>query len=321
MIDTDTNVRRHILYKRDTERSVAAVVADRMLAELDAGADPDYMALWRAATWPPPPPIVFHTAPVSARSAIRTTGLRPSQPGTANWRPTKPDCIAAQSDQPIGVYVGARPDTRGKWTHWPIWDIWEVATAGLEWRADELNPGYWSTGAHVRPTRVRLWGTRPTADVAPYVIVPCSAAKADHRGRPAELYTGSFFRHAHAAAEAITDLWRIGVLSAKHGILRPNVSIDPYDCTWQSPDHATPALVAATAQSFRVDPRERMPNSPVLLAPVVLLLPNEYARRVLDVWPDAHWPLRGCRGVGEQRARLSAIRDHRSPYLEADLCP
>lgn len=63
----ETDLRRHIAYKRDTEQTLPAVVAEGMLVLLEAGAAPDYEALKAAVLWPAPPGIVFHTAPSDER--------------------------------------------------------------------------------------------------------------------------------------------------------------------------------------------------------------------------------------------------------------
>jgi hypothetical protein len=157
---TAADIRRHVaiklaMYELDGE------VAARMLAALDAGARPDYPALLFAATWPDPPPVVYHTAPVTRRDVISGGGLAVCQPGQGgNWapRPGTP-CVALQAGQPPGVYVTRDPDERGIWAHWPRWDVWEVRRRALPWRPDRLNPGCWSLAAHVPAGHVALHGT------------------------------------------------------------------------------------------------------------------------------------------------------------------
>ena len=61
-------VRRHIAFKT-ANRELDSAVADRMLAALDAGAEPDYATLHQRALFPPPPSVCFHTAPVAARGS------------------------------------------------------------------------------------------------------------------------------------------------------------------------------------------------------------------------------------------------------------
>lgn len=151
---TDIDVRRHIEWKRDT-RELRDEWAERMLAAIDAGAEPDYLALLRDAQWPEPPAVVFHTAPCFVRDDVRREGLRVSQPGTGNWIP-RPGCIAIQADQPVGVYAAPEPDLRGVWAHWSEWDVWAIDLAGLPWEPDPINPGYYVVPQAVPAARLRL---------------------------------------------------------------------------------------------------------------------------------------------------------------------
>jgi hypothetical protein len=157
---TAADIRRHVGVKL-AGYELRPEVAARMLAALDAGAPPDWPALEYAATWPPPPPVVYHTAPATARAAIGRRGLAPCQPGQGgNWAPRPGTlCVALQAGQPPGVYVCPEPDTRGVWAHWPAWDVWAVARGGLPWRPDRLNLGCWSLAVAVPPALVRWHGT------------------------------------------------------------------------------------------------------------------------------------------------------------------
>lgn len=155
-LDTVEDIRRHVMLKRDLWE-LRPEVAARMLAALDAGAPPDYQALLHAAMFPDPPAVVYHTAPASRRDQIAATGLRVSQPGQGgSWAPTKAVCVMLQAAQPPGVYVGAAPDLRGVWSHWPAWDVWAVRRGPLPWAHDKLNPGCWSLRADVSPDAIRL---------------------------------------------------------------------------------------------------------------------------------------------------------------------
>src|SRR4051794_15348453 len=123
-LQSAADVRRHIQFKASSFE-LKADVAERMLAALDVGAEPDYGRLLRAAMFPDPPAVVYHTAPRTARESIRAQGLRASQPGDGgSWAPSKAICEMLQASQPPGVYVGAEPDVRGAWAHWAAWDVW-----------------------------------------------------------------------------------------------------------------------------------------------------------------------------------------------------
>lgn len=152
-------IRRHVALKRSAHE-LRDEVADRLLTLLgDAGPNPDYASLLRRATFPDPPPIVWHTAPVSARHSIECDGLHPSSPGTsAHWQPRAgtPCANGFLNDQPTAVYVSAAPDLHGLWSHWASWDVWEVTLGDLPWRHDEVNPGCWAITESVPAHRVNL---------------------------------------------------------------------------------------------------------------------------------------------------------------------
>lgn len=156
---TAADIRRHVGLKL-AMYELAPEVAGRMLAALDAGAAPDYAALWQAALFPDPPPVVYHTAPPFRRAVIAAGGLTVCRPGQGGaWAARKDLCRVLQAAQPPGVYVTRDPDARGIFAHWPAWDVWEVCRGDLPWRPDRLNPGCWSLAADVPAAQARLYGT------------------------------------------------------------------------------------------------------------------------------------------------------------------
>jgi len=158
MLDTAEEIRRHIGFKLGSHE-LRRDVAEHMLSALDDGAAPDYQALLRAAMFPDPPDVLYHTAPTSQRETILAQGLRVSQPGEGgSWAPSKEICKMLQSSQPPGIYVTAEPDAIGVWAHWSAWDVWEVRREEIPWAHDELNPGCWSLRADVPPEALQLQG-------------------------------------------------------------------------------------------------------------------------------------------------------------------
>jgi hypothetical protein len=155
------DLRRHIAYKRDSERSLDPRDAAHMLAALDDGAAPNYQTLLRAASWPTPPTFVFHTAPQQARETITTDGLRISQPGDLSTDSPWADPDDVWSSQDVGVYVTDRPDTTGKWSRWESWDVWRIEITGLPYTNDPMNPHCWVIGADISPDRLTLDGSYP----------------------------------------------------------------------------------------------------------------------------------------------------------------
>jgi hypothetical protein len=59
-------------------------------------------------------------------------------------------------------------------------------------------------------------------------LVGCGASKLTRRAPAQDLYTGTLFRAARAYAEQ-HDHWYI--LSARHGLVDPEMELDPYDCS------------------------------------------------------------------------------------------
>ncbi len=60
-------------------------------------------------------------------------------------------------------------------------------------------------------------------------LVGCGARKLARPAPARELYTGTLFRLSSAYAERVCDEWY--VLSALHGLVRPDVVLEPYDLT------------------------------------------------------------------------------------------
>jgi hypothetical protein len=58
-------------------------------------------------------------------------------------------------------------------------------------------------------------------------LVACASQKLDRPAPARALYVSQLFRKASAYAEATCDRWY--VLSAKHGLIRPDEVIEPYD--------------------------------------------------------------------------------------------
>ncbi len=136
------------------------------------------------------------------------------------------------------------------------------------------------------------------------VIVGCSATKFPGIDFPVQaglLYTGSFFQLCHAAAAYLTPLDRILVLSARYGLVSLDQTIEPYDLKLGQPGSITADQVRAqAARRGLLDGEE-----------IVVLAGGAYAEIARGVWPHAHFPLGGCRGIGEQRARLAALVNER----------
>ncbi|WP_262060182.1 DUF6884 domain-containing protein [Streptomyces sp. STR69] len=130
------------------------------------------------------------------------------------------------------------------------------------------------------------------------VVIPCGSRKLDHPARAADMYVGSYHRACRSAAEALRPD-RLLILSARYGLLDLDDVVEPYD----TPHGATGAVTAPVLLE------QATLRGIVRLDPVVALGGARHVGLVHAVWPHAHTPLAGTRGMGEQMARLAAIRN------------
>jgi hypothetical protein len=136
------------------------------------------------------------------------------------------------------------------------------------------------------------------------VVIPCGGSKADKAMPAALLYVGSYFRTCYKTAVALVDLpEQIRILSAKHGLLRLDEFIAPYNLKMGDPGSVAAGRVRQQAAS----------DGLIFVRDVVLLLPREYAKVALRIWPHAKVPLAGLHGMGEQLHRLGEIRRNGLP--------
>lgn len=150
------DLRRHIEIKVAT-RSITPQLGAEMQRLADDGYSLDYEVLKRRALYGAEAPrVAYHTAPATAREAIRREGLLARRPAQHNWAEALEEEYVMVCDQPAGVYITRTPDRRGVWSHWPAWDVWAFATEGLTVVHDVLNPGCWMVTEDVHPGRLRL---------------------------------------------------------------------------------------------------------------------------------------------------------------------
>lgn len=132
------------------------------------------------------------------------------------------------------------------------------------------------------------------------VLIGCGQAKLDQSAPAAEMYTSTLYRLARKFAESHGYHWRI--LSAKHGLLRPDALIETYDQRLQIGRGACKAkrwgrrLEPALDATIRENDIER----------VIILAGDDYARG-LSGWRAAgvlvDWPLDGLQ-IGERQQWL-----------------
>jgi len=148
-----------------------------------------------------------------------------------------------------------------------------------------------------------------TAVEFPLVLIPCGAAKLDRAAFAAEVYTSSHFRLGLQAALALTVPERVRIVSARHGLVRLDAWLEPYDAT--IPTDTAPErdeLVATVAaQLAQLEHQGATRYS-------VSLLPARYQQLVADAarqaQPRVSVPpslLSGLGGIGYQRQALARI--------------
>jgi hypothetical protein len=123
----------------------------------------------------------------------------------------------------------------------------------------------------------------PEPDGAPWVIVSCGAEKLDHRAPAGEMYVGSYHRAARRAAAVLTRPDRTLILSARHGLLRLDDLIDPYEMRMTNPAAVSPRLVARQMRDLGIArPGTR----------IVVLAGKDYSSMIRAAVRELHAPRR-----------------------------
>ena len=105
-------------------------------------------------------------------------------------------------------------------------------------RGGRAGGGAWAVREQMRPRRgpiVSSGVTTPSTrsdqvQVKTIVLVSCASKKLNHRARAQDLYVSELFRKSLAYARTLRPA-AVFILSAKHGLVRPDEQIDPYDVT------------------------------------------------------------------------------------------
>ncbi|MBG7697038.1 hypothetical protein HCJ76_02710 [Streptomyces sp. MC1] len=136
------------------------------------------------------------------------------------------------------------------------------------------------------------------------VVIPCGSRKLGSPARSADMYVGSYHRACRKAADALHPD-RLLILSARHGLLDLDDVIEPYDTPHGAADAVTSRVLLEQATVRAI----------VGLDSVVALGGARHISLLRSVWPHVHTPLAGARGMGEQMARLAALREGRALHL------
>jgi hypothetical protein len=145
----------------------------------------------------------------------------------------------------------------------------------------------------------------------PYVIVPCSAAKAPGAHlRAVQRYTGSFYRLAMATALNLTEPAFIRIASARYGLLTVEDDTEPYDLRLDRLGRDDLRTLWSRAHGAACDMWGAQSPTGRPGAPVLLLTPRFYTEQLLTVplvRRNAVTPLpfADCGGIGEMRHVLT----------------
>ncbi|MFC8723725.1 DUF6884 domain-containing protein [Streptomyces bacillaris] len=132
----------------------------------------------------------------------------------------------------------------------------------------------------------------------PLVVIPCSARKLDRPAPAGDLYQGSYHRACRQTADALTETGGTTViLSGRHGLLRLEQIVAPYEMRMGDPGSITAEQLRAQAQTLGLTDART----------VVVLAGALYVQAARQVWPHAAAPLTG-RGIGRQLQRLAELR-------------
>ncbi|MEO6701716.1 MAG: DUF6884 domain-containing protein [Jatrophihabitantaceae bacterium] len=137
----------------------------------------------------------------------------------------------------------------------------------------------------------------------PLVIIPCGAKKASGISPAGQLYLGGYHLACRRLADRLTSPDRILILSARHGLLRLDELIAPYEQRLDQPGAITAGELAR--QAARLGLRHE--------AYVVILAGRAYTRLALTIWPAAATPLAGVGSMGNQLRWLAHTARHPDP--------
>lgn len=147
------------------------------------------------------------------------------------------------------------------------------------------------------------------------VLVGCGDAKREERAPAKDLYTSTYFAKKWAVAEILGDVQKI--LSAKHTLVDPDQSLEPYDASLspRSESYIGDARATAWDEKLRYAIREHvLPSYPVRDVAFVVLAGEDYAKHldplVDDVDASFEFPFRGLGGLpGQMRWMTDVIKE------------
>lgn len=123
-------------------------------------------------------------------------------------------------------------------------------------------------------------------------IVACGEKKLPYPTKAKNLYQGSYFTACFNYAKEMSD--SIYIISAKHGLIKPDEVISPYNLRINDEEAITAQEVKEQAQQLKI-----------LDSEIVVLGGNEYVKFIKKIWPNAKQVLKGgllrqIKWLGEQ---------------------
>lgn len=140
-------------------------------------------------------------------------------------------------------------------------------------------------------------------------IIGCSATKAAEPMAAKDFYTSDYFKKRLALARLQVDDAHIFILSAKHGLIGLNETVEPYDLRLGQKGSVDPETVQNQAIERNIDMKH-----------AIVLAGKDYVELAKKVWPGLHAPLKG--GIGEQLKQLKELttpkgqQDTKKPKVE-----
>jgi hypothetical protein len=142
------------------------------------------------------------------------------------------------------------------------------------------------------------------------VIIPCGGAKLTEPAPAADIYIGSMFADTLRTARTMTSDENIRILSAKHGLMKLDEIVEPYDVKMGDAD-------SISADDLRDQVTELHEQYSHFDYRIHTLLPKAYYR---ELWAAVHTGQRraafklwnhfdGCAGIGYQKAALKNLRN------------
>ena len=145
-----------------------------------------------------------------------------------------------------------------------------------------------------------------------FVIIPCGNTKLSTAAPASEFYTGSMFQDSLRTARKLFSDDRIYVMSAKHGIVPLDRVLEPYDVKLGMEGSIDARTLADSLDEAGIE------------GTITSLLPKMYDQLFTEAAAgkfeiDHHFE--GSRGIGDQKARLSKLRDSAAETIEAPDIP